>query len=65
MIPVVCVGGGGGCFSLTHTPPSHLKKSKALTPQNFFFSQKWENLAKKQHFFENFWPTLEIFTNLL
>jgi hypothetical protein len=35
------------------------------SPHPKFFCQKWENVAKKWHFSETFWPTLEIFTNLL
>jgi hypothetical protein len=59
----VCVGGVWGVLSLDLPP----EKILSLDPpsKNFFSIQKWENLAKKWHFFEIFWPTLEIFTNLL
>jgi hypothetical protein len=59
MIPGVDVG--GGCLAYTPLP----EKILSLDPLKFFFSKKWENLAKKCHFLEFFWPTLEIFTNLL
>jgi hypothetical protein len=60
--PYIILGGPGWGVLILDPPP---EKILNLDPPKTFFCQKWEKLAKKWHFFNKFWPTLMIFTNLL
>jgi hypothetical protein len=50
MIPVVCVGGGGGCLSLTHTPLPP-EKIQSLDPPQIFFLAKNGKICPKNSIF--------------
>jgi hypothetical protein len=55
--------GGGGDDVLSLDPPP--EKIQALTPLNFFLAKNGKIWRKNGIFKKMFWPTIEIFTNLL